>query len=224
MKETIVFSLGGSVLVPDKVDYDFLKKFKVFIRRLSKENKLIIVTGGGKTARDYILALKKANASREEQDFIGIEATRLNAKLLASFLNIKQNIPLNINEAVTLSKKQNVVVCGGMVKGTTTDGVASLIASKLKACCMINITKVKGLYNKDPLKHKDAKIIRRATYKEVEKMLKRIKEEPGQHFIIDRLALKTALKNKIRIIILGKNINNIEKCMNYKRFEGTIIQ
>jgi len=223
MKNTIVFSLGGSVIVPDAVDYNFLREFKVLIRKTAKRHRVVIVTGGGKTAREYIDVLKKANASTAEQDSIGIEATRLNAKLLAGFFNLKQNIPVNINEVMKLAKKQDILICGGMLKGTTTDGVAAVIASRLKACCMINVTKVNGLYDKDPLKHNDARLIRRISYSEAGKMLNKIKEKPGQHFIIDRLALETASKNRIKIIILGKNIKNIERCINNNRFEGTII-
>jgi len=223
MKNTIVFSLGGSVIVPDAVDYNFLREFKVLIRKIAKRHKVVIVTGGGKTAREYINALKKANASIAEQDSIGIEATWLNAKLLAGFFNLKQNIPVNINQVMKLAKKQDILICGGMLRGTTTDGVAAVISSKLNACCIINITKAKGLYDKDPLKHPDARLIRRISYSEAEKMLNKIKEKPGQHFIIDRLALETASKNKIRIIILGKNIKNIARCISNKRFEGTII-
>lgn len=223
MKKTIVFSLGGSVIIPEEVDYNFLREFKALIRKTAKRHKVVIVTGGGRTAREYIDALKKANASIAEQDGIGIEATRLNAKLLASFFNLKQEIPLNIEDAVKMAKKQDILICGGMLKGTTTDGVAAVIASRLKACCIMNITNAKGLYDKNPLNHPDALLIRRISYSEAGKMLNKIKEKPGQHFIIDRLALETASKSRIKIIVVGKNIKNIERYINNRRFEGTVI-
>ena len=50
----IVISLGGSVIIPNKVDLEYLEKFKQFILKLKKNHKIIIVTGGGKTARNYI--------------------------------------------------------------------------------------------------------------------------------------------------------------------------
>jgi len=55
----IVISLGGSVIIPDKVDLDYLNKFKKTILKLKKKHKIIIVTGGGSIARTYIDALKK---------------------------------------------------------------------------------------------------------------------------------------------------------------------
>jgi len=164
MKNTIVFSLGGSVIVQDAVDCNFLREFKTLIGKTAKKHRIVIVTGGGKTAREYIDALKKANASIAEQDNIGIEATRLNAKLLTSFFKLKQEIPLNIKDAIKTAKRQEITICGGMLKGTTTDGVAAVIASRLKASCVINITNVNGLYDKNPLKNKDAKIISKISY------------------------------------------------------------
>ena len=43
----IVISLGGSIIVPNKVDYKFLSEFKKLILMYSKKNKIVIVTGGG---------------------------------------------------------------------------------------------------------------------------------------------------------------------------------
>ena len=43
----LVISLGGSLIVPNKVDYKFLSKFKKLILKYSRRNKIVIVTGGG---------------------------------------------------------------------------------------------------------------------------------------------------------------------------------
>lgn len=47
MKKIVVISVGGSIIVPGEVDYDFLKKFKTTIRKLSRKYKVVICTGGG---------------------------------------------------------------------------------------------------------------------------------------------------------------------------------
>ena len=57
----VVISLGGSVIVPDKVDYRYLKKFTSFIRRYSRKNKIVVVTGGGSTCRRYFAPLEHKN-------------------------------------------------------------------------------------------------------------------------------------------------------------------
>ena len=61
----IVISLGGSLIVPDEIDYDFLKKFKKTLLKIEKGNKIIIVTGGGSVARKYIATLRKEKLSEE---------------------------------------------------------------------------------------------------------------------------------------------------------------
>ena len=54
-KESIVISLGGSLLVPDGLDVEFIKNFKQFIlTHIEQGYRFILVTGGGKTARRYI--------------------------------------------------------------------------------------------------------------------------------------------------------------------------
>jgi len=53
--ERIIISLGGSLLVPEGIDADFIAKFKKFIvAHIKKGYRFILVTGGGKTARRYI--------------------------------------------------------------------------------------------------------------------------------------------------------------------------
>ena len=61
--ETIVISLGGSAIIPDKVDYKYLEEFKKVINKHKRKYKFIIVTGGGKTARTYIEAIQKEKLS-----------------------------------------------------------------------------------------------------------------------------------------------------------------
>ena len=221
----IVISLGGSVIVPDKPDYIFLKKFKKLIYEASRKNKIVICTGGGKTARDYINALEKEKLSEYVRDLVGIECTRLNAKLLSSFLGdiCNKEIPKELEEVADMLKSNKVVVCGGLSVGRTSDGTTAQIANYLNSRFFINVTNVKGLYNKDPNKFKNTRLIKKIRYKELEKMMGRIKERPGQHFIIDSLALELCENEKIKIIIIGKDIKNIERTIKGKKFIGTVV-
>jgi len=219
----LVISLGGSVVVPQgKPDVAFLQQFGSFARKLARKRKLVIVTGGGVTARNYIEAARKAKLSQVIQDKIGITATRLNAQLLIAFLGIKQEIPQSIAQTCNLAKKQRITIAGGMMPSTTTDGIAALIAASLKAE-LINMTNVAGLYNKDPAKYKNAKLIRKISSKEFLKKVSKIKEKPGQHFILDMLAAKTIAKHKIKAVILGKNLQNLQSYLKGKSFVGTVI-
>ena len=82
--KTIVISLGGSIIVPERIDVPFLKKFKQIIMGLQAD-RFVIICGGGKIARDYQEAAKATAVIRtEDLDWIGIAATRLNAELVRS--------------------------------------------------------------------------------------------------------------------------------------------
>ena len=51
-KETIVMSVGGSLIVPDAIDTNFLSSLKALIEKETAQGRrFIIITGGGKTSR-----------------------------------------------------------------------------------------------------------------------------------------------------------------------------
>src|ERR1035437_166327 len=80
----IVMSLGGSLIVPDEIDTDFLKLFISMIKEyVSKDFHFLIITGGGKICRRYNDSLKKiVESTNEDLDWLGISATRLNAEFV----------------------------------------------------------------------------------------------------------------------------------------------
>jgi len=208
--------------VPKEVDYKFLKDFKKAILSI-KKRKIVICTGGGFIAREYIAALKKENLEAYLQDEIGIAITRLNARLLALFLQkCNHAIPVTLEQVKKLLQTHDIVVCGGLSLGHTSDGTTAKIADYLDAGEMINITNVDGLYDKDPRRFKEARFIPRLPHKEFLKIVFKIKRKPGQHFVLDRLAAEIALKANIKVIIL-KGTKNLKNYISGKRFKGTII-
>jgi uridylate kinase len=219
--KTVVISVGGSAINPKTVDAKFLDKLKTVILKASKKNKIVICTGGGFIARDYIRALK--NKSNYVQDVMGIHCTRLNAMLIASHISkCNQEIPTTLEEIKDLLASLNIVVCGGLRPGTTSDGTTASIADYLNADYMINMTNVKGLYTKDPRKYKDAKFIGKLSHKEFKEIIDKVKEKPGQHFVLDQLAAKICRQAKIKVAIF-KGTNNLQKFLENKKFDGTII-
>ncbi|MBU2638652.1 MAG: UMP kinase [Nanoarchaeota archaeon] len=224
----IVVSVGGSIIVPDKVDYGFLVSLKKAAYEITRKHNMVICTGGGYTAREYISILKKVKADNKTLDMVGIDATRLNARLVASFLsanNIKCNkeIPKTLEEVKALLNKNNCVVCGGLGPGKTSDGTTAEIAAYLNAGAVYNMTNVKGLYDKDPRKHKDARFIAKISHEEFHKMMSKVKERPGQHFVLDSEAERITRKHDMKVIIL-KGADNLRKAVQGKRFIGTVIE
>lgn len=218
-------SLGGSLIVQDEIDYKFIKQFKKTISKLNR--KFVIVVGGGRTARVYINALAKEGISEKLQCLMGIGITRLNARFLANFFGktANENIPKDMKELRNMLKKNKVVFAGGLrfVEDNTSDGTAAALAKYFRTS-LVNMTNVKGLYDKDPRKFKNAKFISRISLKDFYKRATRMKYKPGQHFVLDQNAAEIIKKNKIKTVIIGKNLRNFENYLRNKKFIGTIIE
>ncbi len=219
-------SLGGSIIIPDEINYKFIDKFKDLIKRLSRDMKIVIVTGGGSTARRYINPLIKNGISQKTACLIGIGITRLNARFMLNFFGepAAKHLPSSMKEIKNMLEKDRIIFTGGLrfVQDNTSDGTAAQIASYLKTD-LINITNVKGLYTKDPNKHKDAKFIQAIGFEEFNKITGKIRYSAGQHFILDQNASKIIRDNKIKTSIIGPDLKNIENCLTGKKFIGTII-
>lgn len=224
-----VMSLGGSVIIPsatDQIDFSYLKAFKKLIASI-KHKKFVIATGGGSTARKYMKVLEQEGFDKKIQCLMGISVTRLHAKFMADFFDgmASQSIPRSVQEVKGLLKKNKVVFVGGLryEEDNTSDGTAARIAQHLKTD-FINITDVEGLYTKDPRKHKDAKLINHISFDDFDQMVKKVAYHPGQHFVLDQHASTIIKRHKIRTTILGKDVENIRRCLNDKDFKGTVIE
>ncbi len=223
----LVISLGGSVIVPDKVDYKFLRGFREIIRRHAVNEKIVIITGGGGTFRRYMKSLEKVKLDERTIGLIGIATTKLNARVVAGFFNKQGEIPNSIKDIKYALRKSNIVICGalGFKTGTTTDGNAAEIARHLKASMILNITNVNGLYDRDPRKHSSARLIPRISFDNFYKLARKIKFKAGQHFVLDQKAAGLIRRYRIKTVILnGKHIPNLENFLNGKKFIGTVIE
>lgn len=227
MKKTIVLSLGGSVIIPDSIDFKFLDKFKRIVRKNYNKYNFIVVCGGGSIARKYIEALRKEEKSEKELSLAGIRVTRLNAVFLTQFFGKEANehIPLNMEQVKDSLKRNNIVFCGALryAPDETSDGTAAKLANFMKTD-FINITNIKGLYTDNPKTNKKAKFIQRISWKEFEKMALKIPFKAGQHFVLDQNASTIIRRHKIKTYIIGKDINNLDKILNNRKFTGTLIE
>src|SRR3989344_2249194 len=220
-----VISLGGSLIVPNEINSEYLNRFKEVIIKYSKREKFVIVCGGGRTARIYINALRNNRINEKILDYIGIRITRLNAWLLINLFGkeVSANLGKSLKDVENLLNKKNIVIVGGLryKPYNTSDGTAATIASMLK-CDFINMTNVKGLYNKNP-KLKGAKFIPKITFDDFYKTANKIKYKAGQHFVLDQSAAKIIKENKIRTYIISKDLKNLEKILKEKKFIGTVV-
>ena len=225
-KKVIVLSLGGSLIVPDNVDYNFLNRFKKTILKNTKKYKFVIVCGGGSIARKYISALRETGKNEYYQSLAGISVTRTNARFMNYFFDFdaSEGIPHSMKTLKKYLRKREIVFCGALEYKShqTSDSTSAQIASYFK-CDFINLTNVSGLHDKNPLEFRNAKFIPNISWKNFDKMVQKIKFRPGQHFVLDQTASKEIMKHKIKTYILGPDMKQLDNFLNGKKFIGSVI-
>ncbi len=222
----VVISLGGSRIIPDEVDLNFLISFKKMINKY-KNTKFVVVTGGGTTARKYINAYKKLHKNFDEQSNTGIAITRFHAFFMMNFFGKEANEthPYSLKKVENLLNKNHIVFCGALRKTKrpqTTDATAASIATHIK-CPFINLTNVKGIYTDNPKTNKNAKFIKNISWENFNNIAKKIKFTSGQHFVLDQRGSEIIYKNKIPTYIVD-NLEDINKIISEKtNYKGSLI-
>ncbi len=232
-KEIIIISLGGSLIAPPAgIDWQFLKKFRaLIIQEIKKNKKFVIVTGGGNTARIYQQAANKiTKLTKDDQDWLGVHSTRLNAHLIKTIFRRYAHPRINKNPRTKadiknhFKKGEKIMIAAGWRPGWSTDYVATILAERFQSHTLINLSNIKYVYNHDPHKYKNAKKIATIDWADFRKIVGNT-WDPGLNMPFDPIASKLAQKLKLQVIIAsGHNINNLNKILANKKFQGTIIK
>jgi uridylate kinase len=220
--KTVVISLGGSIIVPETVDVAFLKRFKGIIESLADE-RFIIICGGGKVCRNYQQAARETAAvTNSDLDWIGIAATRLNAELVRSIFGTKalSKVIHDPNEKIEPSKR--VIIGAGFEPGSSTDLRAVQLAKRFDAVRVINMSNIDYVYSADPKKDPDAKKLTAISWSDFQ-LLVGDKWDPGLNMPFDPIASKEAGRIGLEVIIVGNDVNNLERLLKGEDFEGTTI-
>ena len=148
--DVIIVSLGGSLIAPKTgIDHKFLKKFReLIISEIKKGKKFVIITGGGNTARVYQQAANKVtNLTKDDQDWLGVHSTRLNAHLIKTIFRKYAHPRINKNPRTKADIKKNhfkkgegVMVAAGWRPGWSTDFVATVLAERFESKTVINLS------------------------------------------------------------------------------------
>jgi len=223
-KENIIISLGGSLIVPNEIDLDFLRKFRNLILKHLKKRRFFIYVGGGKTARRYQRALTEFGATAVERDWIGIETTSLNAKLIKTLFGNLCYPEIIVDPNKKIKLKKDIFVAAGWKPGWSSDYNAVLLAKNLGGIKkIINLTNIDYVYDKDPKKFKDAKILKEIDWKNYRKIVGE-KWSPGLSSPFDPISAKLAEKLRMKIIIInGREIERLENVLRNRPFIGTEI-
>ena len=210
IKNRILLKLSGEALLGKSkygIDVAVLNFIANEIKTIfNKKYQICIIVGGGNIFR----GIKGASQGidRSTSDYMGMLATIMNALSLQSSLE-QISIPTRVQSAIAMSqiaepyirrkairhleKKRVVIFAAGTGNPFfSTDTAASLRASELNCSVIVKATKVNGIYDKDPVNNKNAKIYKKISYSDViNKDLK----------VMDTTSISLAKESKIPILI-----------------------
>lgn len=188
-----------------------------------------IVIGGGNIFRGVSSSSK--GMDRSTADYMGMLATVINALALQDFLE-RKGLPTRIQTALEikqvaepfikrrairhLEKGRIVIFAAGTGNPFfTTDTAATLRALQMGADIIMKATKVDGIYDKDPVKNKDASKFAELTYMEILK--KGLK-------VMDATSISLCMEGNIPIVVFDLfEKGNIEKVIRGEKV-GTIVR
>jgi len=222
--KTAVVKLSGSLFKDDIKKSDLAPFIKVIIKLRKKGIGIVLVTGGGKNARNYIEAARNLGADESTLDEIGIYISRLNAMLLIAGIGktVYSSVPTSLNEVSVAFSQKGFVVTGGLNPGQSTNATACLIAERINADIFHNATSVEYIYTKDPKTHSDAERLNIVTIKDLKEVLSSSSMSAGTYELMDLVALNIIERSSIytRVTICKPEV--IESVLNGEEL-GTLI-
>ncbi|NPA58208.1 MAG: UMP kinase [Aquificae bacterium] len=219
----VLLKLSGEALMGDReygIDPQFIDELAEEIKSVYEIGaEIAIVIGGGNIFRGVkgsAMGMDRATA-----DYMGMLATVMNALALQDILE-KKDVPTRVMSAIEmrqiaepyirrrairhLEKGRIVIFAAGTGSPFfTTDTTGALRAAEIKADVLLKATKVDGIYDKDPEKHPDAKLLKEISYLDaINKDLK----------VMDHTALTLCMENKLPIIVFNiKKKGNLMKIL-----------
>ncbi len=211
------------------IDPNVLDEIALQIKKVSSMGvDIAIVIGGGNIFRGYTASTE--GMDRSTADYMGMLATIMNSLALQDALE-KNGLNTRVQSALDapkvaehyirrrairhLEKGRIVIFAAGTGNPYfSTDTAATLRALEMNCDIIAKATKVSGVYDKDPKKHKNAKKYKSLSYDEA--VSKRLK-------VMDMPAITLAMENNIPIVVFDLlEKNSIVKLVEGKS-EGTVI-
>jgi uridylate kinase len=223
-KMRVVIKLSGAVFSQGAQENP-ISEYAEMLTYVNKKVQPVVITGGGKVARHYINLARKLGSDEATLDMLGIEVSRLNAKLLVIALKDQAfpQIPTDLEKVAMAVDSGKIVVLGGLHPGQSTNGTSALIAEKVKASKFLNATDVNGIYDSDPNTNKKAKLLKKATVEECMEILRSGSSMAGTYDLMDIVALKVVERSHIPTTVLRCNVTNIKNAIEGKHWIGTQI-
>jgi uridylate kinase len=227
--ETIIMSVGGSLIVPGDIDTDFLSTLKAFItdQTTNHGRRFIMIAGGGRTARNYQEAAGAVtDLTSDDLDWMGIHATRLNGHLLRTiFRDIAHpEMITNPDDVQDISGEPPVIIASGYRPGCSTDLRAIQIAELVGATKVINLSNIDYLYTADPRTNPDAVKIETSSWADFRALIP-ADWDPGMSAPFDPIAAAAAEAANIDVALInGDRLEALAGYLAGEEFVGTLIK
>lgn len=224
-RERIVVSVGGSLIVPDGIDIDFLKRFKALIlEKVQRGFTFSIIAGGGKTARRYQDAANAVTPlTPQDLDWIGIHSTRLNAQLLRNIFVGYAHSQIIKNPTIDIETEEPITIAAGWQPGWSTDYCAVLVAKNIGAQCLVNLSNIDYVYDSDPRKNPAAEKIEKIAWPKFRALIPK-EWDPGLSSPFDPVAAREAESLGLEVAIInGTKLGEFSNYLDGKPFIGTVI-
>ena len=206
----VLLKLSGEILAGQErfgLDYREINAICGEIAAVAREGiEIAMVVGGG----NFIRGIQGVDQGMErvQADNMGMLATVINALALQDALE-GIGVPTRVQTAIEmrtvaepyirrrairhLEKGRIVIFAAGTGSPFfSTDTTAALRASEINANCLLKATKVNGIYNKDPMKYDDARLLTEIGYMDALQM--RLK-------IMDASAFSLCMDNRMPIVV-----------------------
>ncbi len=228
--ETIILKLGGSMIVPNGgLNIPYITQFYKFIRSQVKEKnrRFFIFPGGGKLSRHYINAAVEITGQKlagDDLDWLAIHVTRLNAHLFRTIFRDLAHPKIVDNYDIIEKTQSPIIIASGWKPGWSTDYNAVVLANDYNIKKIVKLSNTEYVCDKDPREYPDAKKFDKISWKKFRELIGN-KWIPGKSTPFDPIASKAAEESGITVYYLhGKDLSNLEKALDNKKFIGTIIE
>jgi uridylate kinase len=222
-RKRIVIKISGSVFSSTADLTEYGRMFSAITNKVQP----VVVAGGGKVARDYIDTARRLGLDEASLDIMGIEVSRLNAKLLSAAIGSDaatyHSIPHDLEQVSAAVSSRKIVITGGLHPGQSTNATAALIAEKVNAKLFLNATDVEGIYDLDPKRNPKAKMFKEITIPQCIEILRHENAMAGAYDLMDIVALKVIERSKIPTVVLKTSAQNIKSAIEGKQIGTQIV-
>lgn len=219
----MLFRQGG------EIDDGYIADFAELVgENHSKGLKFAILVGGGKTNSEYARAVRALADNEFLADRVGISVTRLNAQLLIAAMEgiAYPRVLTDFDNAVDALREGLTPVMGGMLEGITTDTDAVLLAERIGAKTLLNLSNVEAVFDSDPKVNPKAKKYSSMSHAQLVELASRSDDRRARtHFVFDLIACKLAARSGIAVhFIHGRKLDEVQKAIDGKGHSGTVVR